>query len=183
VGGRELEEPLGNQRMVVSDGRRRARARVRADGIADVGFLRRGPHRQEPLCELSDCARCGHRQTAMVSAARASRHLGLRPSRRSDLDRGEPQRPQDSRRRADHQDEHALHLRSRHGRSAIRHGRTPGPTQRSARRSDLADAAISATAAAALAHDVRSGKGSVCADARTCSRTACSRRRERTRRW
>ena len=51
----------------------------------------------------------------MVPAARAPRHLGLGSAGRADAHRGEPKRPQHPRRRANDEDEHALHLRSRTG--------------------------------------------------------------------
>ena len=81
-------------------------------------------------------------------------------------DRRRPQRPPRARRRADDEDEHALHLRPRDRRAALRARRTARAAERRAGRGHVADAAVPAQPAAALAHDLRSREGLLHAHAR-----------------
>ncbi len=87
--------------------------------------------------ELTPRARCEHRKAEVVPAARAPRHLGLGSASRPDADRGHEERPADTGRRADDQDEHAVHLRSPQRRAGVRDGRASGAADRFARRGDV----------------------------------------------
>ena len=96
VGRRELEEPLGREHVVVLHGRRRARPRLRAPGIADGGLLRRRPQGGEPLRQRGRRPGRQHRPPEVAPAARPPRPVGLRPARRADARRGRARRPHDS---------------------------------------------------------------------------------------
>ena len=122
--------------------------------------------REKSLRQQPDRARCNDRHAQVVSAARASRHLGLGPARRAHTDRRQAQRPRRAGRRANHQDEHALHLRSRDRRTAVRARGTTGAAERCAGRSDVADAAVPAQTPAAVPNDIRSRSRLLYADAR-----------------
>ena len=95
----------------------------------------------------------------VAPAARPPRSVGLRPAGRADAHRREAGRPDHSGRRRDHEGDAAVHLRPRDRRADLRHRGTAGAGERRARRADLADAAVSAQAAAARPHRVRSGQG------------------------
>ena len=97
VGRRQLEEPIGHQRLVVLHRRHRARHRLRADGLADLRLLRRRSQRREPVRQFRRRARREHRHAEMVPAARAPRSVGLRRAGRADAGRRQAQRPHDSR--------------------------------------------------------------------------------------
>ena len=76
--------------------RRRARPAVRAGRESRQRLLRRPAPRQQPVQRLAAGRRCEHRQDQVVPAARASRHLGLRPRRAADARRRAPQRADDA---------------------------------------------------------------------------------------
>ena len=67
---------------------------------ADRRLLRRPPPRQQPVRGQPRVPRCQNRQARLASAARASRHLGLRPRVAAEPDQHHRQRQADSRRRA-----------------------------------------------------------------------------------
>ncbi len=182
--------------MDVHDPRRRSRPRVRRHRIRHGRFLWRGSQGEEPLRELTPRARCEHRKARVVPTARAPRHLGLGSASRADPDRRYEERPADTCRRADDQDEHFVHLRSTQRRAGVRAGRASGAADRLARRGDVAHAALPAAAAPLVAHDLRSCDRSVRADTRArevpaaisgtttgCSRVGCSHRRRSIERW
>ncbi len=108
-----------------------------------LGLLRRRPEGRQPLRELDRRARRGDRNATLASAARASRHLGLRP-RVAARARDDPsRRPRDPRRRAD--DEERLDVRARpsHRRAALSDRGASDAVEPRAGRAGVAHAAVS----------------------------------------
>ena len=119
----------------------------------------------------------------LVPAARAPRHLGLRPRRRADAGRRREGRQDDSGRRADHQDGAAVRLQSHDRRADVRHRRASGAADDGAGREDVADAAVPGEAAAARAQfdeeggAARRSRRSTRRTARGCGRSTTCRTR------
>ncbi len=111
---------------------------------------------EEPVRQLDRRARHQHGRLEVVPAARAPRPLGLRHARGASLVRCDAQRPDDPRRRRDHEDVRSVHLRSRDRRADLRNGRTSRPAQRCPGRSHLADATVPGQAGTA-----RRGRASI----------------------
>ena len=80
---------------------------------ADGRLLRRPPSRQQPVRRQPRLPRRQNRQARLASAARASRHLGLRPGVSAEPDQHHRQRQADPRRRAGDQVGVPVRVRSR----------------------------------------------------------------------
>ncbi len=149
-------------------------------GSASYDFYGGDRPGRQSLRQLAGRARRGDRRPPLASAAGPSRHLGLRPSGAADSRRRDARRPDDSRRRAAHEDGARLRLRSGHRRAGVRHRGAGGAPKRCARREDVADAAVSRQAAAAVA-DCRADARRVdrrSRPSRGSSARRCSTRRE-----
>ena len=110
----------GQHRRVVAVFRgRRARLRVSACRVADRRFLRRPSSGQQPVRGQPRVPRGEDRQACVAPAARPPRHLGLRHRLAAEPDQHHRQRQADPRRRAGHQAELRLRVRSRDGRSRV----------------------------------------------------------------
>ena len=125
---------------------------------AGGAVLRRPSRAAESVFLVGRRARCEHRQGALALSADASRRVGLRQRRHARADRRRPERPENSRRR--HGGEVGPDVLSRaRNRQADLSGRgTAGAGERHPRRGDLADAAVSREAAAAVAAQHHAGR-------------------------
>ena len=85
------------------------------------------------------CLDAQHGQTGVAPPARASRHLGLRPRLAADAHQHHGERQADSRRRAGHEMELSVRVRSRHRRAGVADRRAAGRKGRRSRRVVLAD--------------------------------------------
>ena len=156
------------ERVVGDGGGSGAASRVRADRQRQPGLLRRRSTRRRQVGELDRRAAIADRRARVGLSARPPRSLGLRRAGGADACRREAERPHGSRRRADHQDGSAVHLRSRDGAADLRHGRASRAAEHSSRRIELADATLSTQARSAGAQHLRSRQGLLHADAGAC---------------
>ena len=128
-------------RVVAVLRRRRARLRVPAGRIGDRRLLRRPSPGQQPVRRQPGVRRCANRQARLAPAARASRHLGLRPGVTADAHQHHGQRQADPGRRAGHEVGLPVRVRSRQRHARVADRRAHGRSGHGARRVVFADAA------------------------------------------
>ena len=162
-----------DQRLGVLHGRRRTRYGLRAIGSPTSDYYG-GDRKGANLYGNSLVALDATTGSSSGTSSSSIMTSGTTTCRRAGADRCEAQRPHDPGGCRDHEDGTAVHLRSRHGRADLRHGRAAGAAKHRARRKDLADAAFPAQAGAARAEYVRSGKDFYTLDAGARARTARS---------
>ena len=143
---RQPEDDGGSGPLGILLGRRRTRTDLRAGGESRQRLLRRSASRQQLVQRLPARRGCEHRQDQVVPAARASRHLGLRPGRAAGARRRPTRRPHDSRRLAHHEDGHHVRVQPRNRRADVRDGRASRAADDGERGVDVADAAVPAQA-------------------------------------
>ena len=158
LGGRQLEEPLGRQRLGLHHRRRPARHRLHAVRRAVGRSIRRRPRRRQPLRHEHRRGRREHRQVPLALPGRAPRHLGRRSLGGAGADRRQAGWQDDSGRGGDQQARAAVPARSRDRQADLRRRGASGAAERGAARTPVEDAAVPAQAAAALAHDDDAGR-------------------------
>ena len=140
-------------------GRRRTRAPVPANRPACVAVLRRPSRAEESVLLVGGRTRGQHRQSPLELSADAPRPVGLRQLGNARAGRCHAERPAHSRRRHRREVGPDVLSRANHGQADLSRRRTARAAERYSRRSDMADAAVSGEAAAAVSaqHQARRG--------------------------
>ena len=157
LASRRVEDGGRCQLVERAECRPRARARVRAHGLADFRLLGRRPQGREPLRQLPDRAPGRDRGARVALPAGAPRPVGPRPAPGTRAARRAAGRADDRRGRAGDQVGARVRVRPRERRAAVRDRGAPRPGLGPRGRGGLEDAAAAAPAARVLAPGLRRG--------------------------